>query len=200
MLAEFERFSVVPLIVGHYRALITPGRRRPSVWVAIVLVVFPLGLGVAAFFGQFRLSATAIAPLLTAAGLLVGVLLSSFVLLTNLRIKISESDKWSYQARTIRLVAHSAASALYLTFVSLLLIGALLVGAALVGRLPGQAVLAGTAVVIALIAHIGLNFLTVLRRLYGVYVSLFKADFDPVLELVPGPQIAQSGKRTGTEG
>jgi CDP-diglyceride synthetase len=192
MSSELDRFSLLPLVTAHYRSLTTSGRKHPSLWIFATLIVVPVGLAFAAVAWDFRLTRGAISPLLTASGLLVGVLLSSFVLLTNLRIKISESDKWSYQAKTIRLVAHTAASTMYLTAATLLLIAILLVGASLPTPAPTWSVYAGTVVTILLISHIGLTFSTVLRRLFGVYVSLFQADFDPVLELVAAPVESQA--------
>ena len=190
MSSELARFSVMPLVAAFYRSLTTSGRKRPSMWVLLVLVVVPILLAFVALALDFRFARGAIAPLLTASGLLVGVLLSSFVLLTNLRIKISESDKWSYQAKTIRLVAHTAASTMYLTAVTLLLIAILLVGASVPSPVLDWVVNIGTFATIVLISHVGITFTTVLRRLFGVYVSLFKADFDPVLELVAAPPSA----------
>lgn len=181
-MSDLRRFSIGPIIAEHYKALRSPGRRFLGFPTIFCVFVLPLGAGVLSAVTGIVLPRAAVAPLLTGAGLLVGALISGFVLFTNLRIKIQDEPRWSYRTSVARLVAQTAASSLYSVTVALFIAGGLVLGVSIPGLASNRPLLSvGTGLIFALGLHLGVSFLTVLRRMFGVYVSLFQSDFDPQL-------------------
>ena len=183
-MSEWERFSVMPVVREHYRGLISPGRRRPSWGTWLGVIGLPILIGAAALYFQMRLPAAALTPLLTGTGLLVGAFVTAFVLLINLRIKVSETENWKYRATLVKLIGTTSASCLYAASVAFLVVALLVVGASIPLLREDPFHLIGTAGLFAVTAHLAATFTTVVRRLFGVYVSMFAADFDPELRIV----------------
>lgn len=190
--SEIDRFDVRPLATAHWRSFRAKGQSRPTLAVQFILVGLPLALGVCSFLLQAALPATAVAPLLTATGLLVGAFISSFVLLTNLRVKVGETDAWKFRSKVARLIASTAAASLYSACLCFLIAAGLVVGMSVPALQSGVAHTLGTALLVALLAHLAANLTTILRRLFGVYYALFKADFDPEFELVPAVTVTNA--------
>jgi hypothetical protein len=181
-MSDLSRFSVGPIITEHYKALRAPGRRFLGVPTLLCVFILPLLAGVTTAVTGIVLPRSAVAPLLTGAGLLVGALISGFVLFTNLRIKIHDEPRWSYRTSVSRLVAQTAASCLYSVAIALVVVGGLVLGVSIPGLAANRALSSvGTGLIFALGLHLGVSFLTVLRRMFGVYVALFQSDFDPQL-------------------
>lgn len=190
MKPELERFSLRPLFREHYRGLRSPRSGRISSWTWIAIAAVPVTSGALAAALGFVFSDAVVAPLLTVLGMLAAALLSGFVMLTNLRVKISESQQWSQRTRTQRLVAQSAVTCLYVMLMCLILSASLVATVGVFGQLslaPTPVALVFSAVLVAMAAHIGVTFLTVVRRLYYVYFDLFQVDFGPDLTSVPRP-------------
>ncbi|MFG3618056.1 hypothetical protein [Nocardia sp. NPDC047654] len=106
-------------------------------------------------------------------------MLSTFVFLANLRIKISESEEYKYRTRLKELVADSAAGALYVSLIAMILALCLAVLAswpwlALNGRWQAGV---SSGICTAILVHLVISFFAVLRKLLGIYIDLFGADF-----------------------
>lgn len=193
-MSDLSRFSVGPIISEHYKALRPQGRRLLGIPTLLCVFVLPVAAGVLTVLLGVVLPRSAVAPLLTGAGLLVGALISGFVLFTNLRIKIHDESRWSYRSTVSRLVAQTAASCLYAVAIALVIVGGLVIGVSIPGLAPNRLLLSvGTGVIFMLGLHLGVTFLTVLRRMFGVYVSLFQSDFDP--QLVDAQELAKTKRR-----
>ncbi|MDJ0319516.1 hypothetical protein [Pseudarthrobacter sp. PS3-L1] len=175
---DLKRFSIKPIIVNHFRSLRADGQKRISAGTLATLFVLPLavaGLGLSFHFKLDRGGATA---LLTATGLLVGALVTAFIFLANLRIKISESNEFSIRRRMSVLTSQTAVACLYCAGLALSIAVSLAVALAVPrAARPEWAHLAATFVIVAGLVHLAVNFLTVLRRLFGVYYDVFRADF-----------------------
>ena len=105
-------------------------------------------------------------------------MLSTFVFLANLRIKIQEVDGYRTRAGLKELVASSAVGALHIAAVSMLLALLLAVMASwpvmTADSLPGNI---ASGLCVALLVHLMISLAAVLRRLFGIYVDLFMGDF-----------------------
>jgi hypothetical protein len=181
---ELNRFSLVPIVTRHYRGLVAPGKTRLSIASIAAFFLLPLAVAGAGWALGFSLPSTAIGPLLTGTGLLCGAFLSVFVLLTNLRIKVDETEKWSYKTTLIKVIANTAASTLYASSVAFGVVGSLVVAVSIPRDWVQVLHAPGSAVIAALAVHLLACFLVVVRRLYGVYFAMFKRDFDPLLQIV----------------
>lgn len=180
---SLKRFSIFPLIREHYRGYIPPGRRWPSVATLLILAGIPVLSGVGA--GLVARGTSALPPMISGLGVLAGGFLTAFVLLTNLRVKLSETG--SHRHRVARLMGETAASALYLVGSCLTLLVAILGVLMFRDAAPTPWPWVSGAVngsVFGFTAHIAMTAVTVLRRLFGVYYELFRSDFGPKLREV----------------
>ena len=201
-----RRFDVGPVVRFHVRGLRAPGARRMSWPDRLVFAVLPVALGMVAFALDVQL--TEISPLLAATALLVGAMLTVFVFLTNLRVKVSESEAYAFRRRLQRLVGSAAVSSLYVAGLALLAsAGLAFASSADVPLLTGHGLRRpGSALIVTLLAHLAVNLLTVIRRVFAVYFEVFGADFSPDLSAVPDPSPTQEERRpprstsTGTSG
>lgn len=181
---DFKRFSLGPIVGRHYAGLVAPGRTTLSITAIFFFFICPVVAAAASIRFSFGLPSSAIAPLLTGTGLLCGAFLSVFVLLTNLRIKVDETPKWTYKTSLIKVIANTAASTLYSASVAFGLVAVLVLGVSMPPAWASVLHVAGTGIVAAIALHLGSCFLVVVRRLYGVYFAMFKSDYDPVLKIV----------------
>lgn len=157
------------------------GRLSPSTW--IVTFVLPVAAGaLAAGFGVRIVQG---GPLIAATSLLIGGMLTLFVFLTNLRIKLSEVDQYKYKRRVHQQVAYTAASCLYVALLALLGTAGLGIGFSVsVPNVPTWMTAAGTGFAVALLVHLCTTLLAVIRRVFGIYHALYRADFAPDLRPV----------------
>lgn len=130
--------------------------------------------------------ANGLSQLLAATGLLVGAMLTTFVFLANLRLKIDEGEL-NYRRRLQGLVASTVVASLYTALVALG-VTFLLAAIATIGPLrdPSLRPIVG-GVVAAALAHLAVSLISVIRSMFGVYYSVFEKDFAPVLTTVSGP-------------
>ena len=177
-MSDVTRFSLKPIVVNHFASLRTDNATRISLSSKILLFVFPLvaaGLGAVAGFRLDRNGATA---LLTTSGLLVGAMVTAFIFLANLRIKISESETLKIRRQMSLLTSETAVACLYCAGLALGIAASLAAGLAAPSGIRWEWLrVGGTALIVAGLAHLGVNFLTVLRRLFGVYYNVFRGDF-----------------------
>jgi hypothetical protein len=175
---DLSRFSLKPIVVKHFEALRPSGSTQITLPSKIVLFVVPLifsGLGVALGYKLDRGGATA---LLTATGLLAGAMVTGFIFLANLRIKISESEQLKLKRKMSLLTSETAVACLYCAGLALGIAVTLAASLAAPRALrPDWAHLVVTALLVFALVHLSVNFLTVLRRLFGVYYDVFKSDF-----------------------
>lgn len=177
-MADLSRFSVKPIVVKHFEALRPSGRTRITVPSVFVLFVLPLMVAVGGLAFGFKLDRGGGTALLTAVGLLVGAMVTGFIFLANLRIKISESDQLKSKRTMSQLTSETAVGCLYCATLALSIALALAAGLAIpqAARADWAHVL-GTAIIVFGLGHLTVNFLTILRRLFGVYYDVFKSDF-----------------------
>lgn len=187
-MSQLRRFSLAPIVRRHYASLRTPGSRWMSVGTLFMLFAVPLILGGSTSIFAFEIPTTTLTPVLAATGVLTGAFLAGFVLLTNLRLKMREDEALSYRLNLTRLVGETAVTALYLVTVCLaaiaLGVAMAVVGPILAGVVPAVGQI-GVGLFTAVLAHIGLTALTMLRRMFSVYEQLFRSDFSPKLQSVP---------------
>ncbi len=182
----------------HFRGLRGPGRSRLRWTDWAWMVVIPIGSGTAAFAADLHIEPTG--SLLSATTLLVGAMLTLFVFLTNLRVKIEETPEYAYRRRLQRLIAGATISSLYVAVVAL----AASLALALAGGLGGPAWAGaiwerlGAALVTALLVHLGVGLMTVIRRAFAVYDGVFGKDFGPDLDIVVDlPEVDDRERRAG---
>jgi hypothetical protein len=180
----FDRFNPGRIITLHFAAFRDPGAVRMSRVDKSVLFLLPVvaGVGLGFAVSQGLDLRDGISQVLAATSLLVGALLSTFVFLTNLRVKLSETADFAFRANFHRLVAGSAAGCLYLAGVAFVLAG-MLAGVASLPLLRStgfQPYVAG--VLLAVMVHLTINLLSVARRLFGIYFNMFAPDFDPEVD------------------
>jgi hypothetical protein len=187
-MSHFKRFSLAPIVLRHYAALRKPGSRWIPVGTCAVLFVIPLAAGVIVGLFAFQIQASTLTPALAAVGVLTGAFLAGFVLLTNLRLKMRDDENLSYRVNLTRLVGETAVTALYLVTTCLAAIAwglvAVVVGSAVSISVPVVAQL-GVGLFAAVLTHIGVTALTLLRRVFSVYEQLFRSDFVPQLRVIP---------------
>ncbi|MCM3516241.1 hypothetical protein [Nocardioides sp. P86] len=122
-------------------------------------------------------------------------MLSLFVFITNLRVKVAESPTYAFRTRLHHLLGGTAAGCLYVALAALVVAGELTL-VATVGALRSevaQPIVVG--VVVSSLTHLALNLLNVVRRLFGTYFELFASDFDPSIETLPEEEPAQQQPR-----
>lgn len=181
----FQRFDARP-IVGYYLRGFQKSGTGGFAWAdAVALFGSPILCGVCSYFLNARF--VNVSPLLSASTLLVGVMLTVFVFLTNLRVKVAETDKFVYRRALQRMIGSAAVCSLYVAGLALVIsAGLAITGGIHVPVLAGRELRRlGSAVLVMLLAHLAVNLLTVIRRVFAVYVGVFGADFSPDLESVP---------------
>ncbi len=183
----FQRFSVAPIAGLHLQGL-RAGRPQMSWPDRVVFAGLPLFAGAFSFALSLRLEG--LSTLLAACSLLVGAMLTLFVFLTDLRLKLSETSALSYRRRLQRLVGSAVVSTMYVAVLALASTGALaLASSADVPALKGLGLRRpGSALIIALLTHLAVNLLTVIRRVLAVYLDVFGADFGA--DLAPVADVA----------
>lgn len=179
---SIEIYSVMPIVRRHFASMADDedgggGRRR--VWIVLGLV--PLCVG--AFAGGLVAGGVevrdGVSQALAATALLVGAMLSLFVFITNLRIKVAESPTYAFRTRLHQLLGGTAAGCLYIALAALV-VAAELTLVATVSSLRAQYLQPFVVgIVVASIVHLSLNLVNVMRRLFGAYFELFASDFDP---------------------
>lgn len=176
-MGKLQLFSLKPIFAYQVRALRGSNRRNLALQEYLMLYFLPVMVA-AAFIG-FRFQLTGIAQLLSATSLLVGTMLSAFVFLANLRIKISESDEHKLRTNLKELVASSAVGALYVSTIAMILALCLAVMASWPWLNLRQGWQCGIAsgICAALLVHLIVSFTSVVRRLLGIYDELFDEDF-----------------------
>lgn len=175
---DLSRFSIKPIVVNHFSSLRRDGRKRMSIGTTGALFALPLAVAGLGLFFQFKLDRGGATALLTATGLLVGAMVTAFIFLANLRIKISESEELSIRRKMSLLTSETAVACLYCAGLALAIAMSLATALAVPGDArPDWAHLSGTFLIVAGLVHLTVNFLTVLRRLFGVYYDVFRSDF-----------------------
>lgn len=175
-MSKLQRFNPWPIFIYNSKAL-RGSEDVPLNWAErLVLYGTPtLGLGL---FVTFRLHIGGVAPLLSATSLLVGAMLSTFVFLSNLRIKIQESEEYRVRGGLKELVASSAVGALHVSAVSMALALALALIASwdylTKSNVPAHI---ASGICVWLLLHLLISLAAVMRRLFAVYVELFTGDF-----------------------
>ena len=112
-MSDLTRFSLKPIMVNHFASLRRDNATRISASSKMLLFILPLiaaGLGAVTGFRLDRNGATA---LLTTSGLLVGAMVTAFIFLANLRIKISESETLKIRRQMGLLTSETAVACLY---------------------------------------------------------------------------------------
>ncbi|MBP2413967.1 hypothetical protein JOF48_002766 [Arthrobacter stackebrandtii] len=178
-----KRFSVWPIFTRHYRGMIPTGRRRLEFKTVLYLFIAPATIGAWAALGNVGFDK--LEPAIAGLGVLAGAFLAGFVLLTDLRIKIRETE--SYRVHLGRLIGRTAASTMYLMVMSILTLMLIILGGVLTGSLPEDLLVVQHIIVgisVAALVHIVATGMTFLRRLFNVYVQLFSGDFAPELHIV----------------
>lgn len=177
-MSDLSRFSLRPIIVNHFASLRADNAKKINPASKALLFGLPLTVAVLCAFAGFRLDRGGATALLTATGLLVGAMVTGFIFLANLRIKISESETLKLKRQMSLLTSETAVACLYCAGLALGIACALAAGLASPPEIRWDWLrLGGTASVVAGLVHLGVNFLTVLRRLFGVYFSVFRGDF-----------------------
>lgn len=194
-MADLSRFSVKPIVEKHFEALRPSGHARITPASVFVLFVLPLAVAVAGWGFGFKLDRGGATALLTATGLLVGAMVTGFIFLANLRIKISESEQLKSKRTMSQLTSETAVGCLYCATLALSIALALAAGMAIPQAARADwAHAVGTAVIVFGVGHLTANFLTVLRRLFGVYYDVFKADFIQISNV----QVTGDSERTAS--
>lgn len=173
-----QRFNIAPIVKRHFQSVNRPGTRARLDFGAIAVVIgVPLLLGIAAFvFGIRASSINLLTPLLMICGFLVGGMLTLFVFLVNLRVKISETPEFDHRRHLKKLIADVSASCLYLALVAFTLGTVSVLSAAYSSTWWGPIHSALIGFAIFTYTHIALTLLTVIRRLFAVYEDFFRRD------------------------
>lgn len=175
-MTDLERFDLRPTVRMHFRGMRDRRTGRLSVSTWTLTVVVPLAAATVAPLLDVQIVQSG--PLITATSLLIGGMLSLFVFLTNLRIKLSEVDDFKFRRRVQQQVAYTSASCLYVALLALLGTVSLAIGFSVhVPGLPIWVTTLGGGLAVALLVHLSITLLTVIRRVFGVYNALYKADF-----------------------
>jgi hypothetical protein len=120
-----------------------------------------------------------LSQMLAASALLVGAMISCFVFLTNLRVKVSESATYAFRVNMQRLIGGSAVGCLYVAVVALIFAGQIATVASVQALRSEHVAPFTVALLTATLAHLVMTLLSVIRRLFGVYVEFFASDFNP---------------------
>lgn len=175
-MAKLQRFNPWPIFLYNSRASKREGVTRLN-WSERGLLYGGPTLGLTLFV-IFRLQLNGIPQLLAATSLLAGAMISVFVFLANLRIKIQEVDSYNVRRDLKELVASSAVGSLHVAVIAMLLALCLALMASwpllTTDTLAGNIV---SGIAIWFLVHLAISLAAVLRRLLGIYVDLFTADF-----------------------
>ncbi|MDO9378648.1 MAG: hypothetical protein Q7T56_07345 [Nocardioidaceae bacterium] len=197
MTSSLQAFNLGPIVARHFAALRPPGQPRQSTAVRAAMLGVPVGagalVGVLVALGLDLRDGTS--QVLAATALLVGAMLTLFVFLTNLRIKISESATYAFRTRLQQLVGGAAVSSLYVACLAMLVALEIATVASVqwLRDFPQQPLTA--AVLVSTGCHLALTLVTVIRRLFGVYYELFQSDFSPSVDDANRMAAGTSGKR-----
>jgi hypothetical protein len=188
-----KRFDITPVVRYYYRLHrgIDGKLSRPDL---LWLFIAPTVIGGTAAGLDVRL--TNLTPLLSATSLLIGVMLSLFVFVTNLRVKVFETESLSYRRDLQKLIASVAAAALYVALWAMLATVDLALSAAvqfdpLSGPLWRRL---GVGIQFWILTHLTINIFSIIRRIFLIYHSMFQVDFSA--DLAP----VQKTKDTKGEG
>jgi len=170
--------SLLPLVKANFRSNGRGARVMASQWFLFAFVPVLMG-GAATYLTLSGIHFTnGISPVLSAVALLVGAMFSAFVFLTNLRVKLSETEAYSFRSALLRYVGSSAIACLYVAIVALVAASMLaLVASVEVLRAP-EVKPWTIGVLVAAVTHVGVSLLTVVRRMFAIYFELFTGDFD----------------------
>lgn len=175
---DLKRFSIKPIVVNHFSSLRGDGKKRLSFGTIGMLFILPLAVAGLGLVFEFKLGRDGATALLTATGLLVGAMVTAFIFLADLRVKISESKELSIRRAMSLLTSETAVACLYCAGLALAISLSLAIALAVPSAVrTGPAHLAATFLIVAALVHLTVNFLTVLRRLFGVYYDVFRSDF-----------------------
>ncbi|SNS61345.1 hypothetical protein SAMN06309944_1002 [Micrococcales bacterium KH10] len=105
-------------------------------------------------------------------------MLTTFVFLANLRVKVDESKEMKHRHHLQRLIASTVVAALYTAVAALAVTFALAAIAALPWLRTDHAKPLVVAVTGALLAHLGVTLISVIRRMFGVYYEVFARDYN----------------------
>lgn len=175
-MAKLQRFNPWPIFLYNSRASRREGVARLN-WSERGLLYGAPTLGMAAFV-IFRLQLNGVPQLLAAVSLLAGAMISVFVFLANLRIKIQEVDSYKVRRGLKELVASSAVGSLHVSVIAMLL--ALCLALMASWPLLTADTFAGnfiSGIAVWFLVHLAISLAAVLRRLLGIYVDLFTSDF-----------------------
>lgn len=183
-MAVSDRFSLTPLIGYHYANFRDPGARCMSTATRLVLFGIPLALGLVVGLtvplSQSTPPGTPLPIMVTAAGTMIAGFLASFVLLTNLRIKLHETDgSLPQDANLRRSVSMAVIASLYLGLVSAGALMLALLGSLYWPVLPPEGARTLLGLVVAVFAHIAVTTLSLVRRASGAYVVMFRGEVVP---------------------
>jgi hypothetical protein len=178
-----KRFDVTPIVRFFYRLhRSADGKlgRSDVVW----LFVTPTVVGGAMAAANVRL--TSLTPLLSASSLLIGVMLSLFIFVTNLRIKVSETEPYSYRRDLQKLIASVATAALYAALWAMLATVDFALSATIrfdlfAGPLWQRI---GVGIQFWILAHLAVTIFSIIRRIFLIYHSMFQVDFSADLSRV----------------
>lgn len=183
MASSLQRFNPWPIVLYHTKANRRNGDDKASFSELLLLYGSPSGSSIVFLLLQLQLGG--VPQLLAATSLLVGAMISVFVFLSNLRVKVFEVPALRVRRNLKKLIASSAVGALYVSAVSMTL-SLVLALIASVPALSGKSTVASLVAALAvwLLIHLVVSLASVLRRLFGIYVALFGGDFsaDPDAE------------------
>ncbi|MBW4720742.1 hypothetical protein [Saccharothrix obliqua] len=173
---SLQRFNPWPIFIYHTRANRRDGDEKATGIEIFTLYGAPTVVAVVILAFQVRLGG--VPQLLAATSLLVGAMISVFVFLANLRVKVHEVAALKVRRNLRKLIASSAVGALYVSTVSMMLALALALLAS-IPSLSGDGLMATLASALTswLLVHLVVTLASVLRRLFGIYVALFGEDF-----------------------
>jgi len=178
-MGSFAMVDLRPIFTEHWKVLRDVETDKLPRTTKIIIFGVPVCVGIAVALLGVRLAG--LAQILASVAVLVGAMVTTFVFLANLRVKLSESDAYRGRRRVTFLVGASAVGSLYVGTVAMTLSVVLAIVASVGGlTLNGTAVPLASAVVTALLLHLMLNLAIIARRLFGIYTQMFMEDQRPV--------------------
>ncbi|MBP2340171.1 hypothetical protein JOF41_006349 [Saccharothrix coeruleofusca] len=176
MARSLQRFNPWPIVLYHAQANRRSRDEKATVPELILLYGAPSITAATFVIFQFRLGG--VAQLLAATSLLVGAMISVFVFLANLRVKVFEVAMLRVRRDLKKLIASSAVGALYVSMLSMVLALVLALMASIPALIEETFVASlASASAIWLLVHLVVSLASVLRRLFGIYTALFGGDF-----------------------
>lgn len=175
---DLARFDLTNIFASFYSGLRSTGSSRLSWSTRFVVFGFPLIIAVVGAVAGNPLDKPALAGFLSANGLLVGSMITAFSFLANLRLKVRETEALKINARMSRQISETAVACLYVALIAVATVAVSVIGLALGGALEtGWLGKFGSGVAFALMTHVAVVFVTVVRRLFEAYHSVFKDDY-----------------------